>query len=59
MGKLQRANGGIVEKTYPLSKEKTKPKEPEWTLRLEEWGTKKEIDDMEHAYEKKKHYSRK
>ena len=28
-------------------------KEPEWALKLEEWGTKKEIEDLEYAHEKK------
>ena len=28
-------------------------KEPEWALKLEEWGTKKEIEDLEYAHKKK------
>ena len=45
--------GGILGKIYPPDKEKTNPKEPEWTSRLEEWGAKKEIDDVDHAYAKR------
>ena len=28
-------------------------KEPDWTLKLEEWGTNKEIEDLEYAHKKK------
>ena len=41
--------GEIFEKYISTQQRKTKPKEPEWTPRLEEWGTK-EIDELKHAY---------
>ena len=44
-------------KTYPLRKASTKPKEPEWALRIEEWGTRQEIDDVEYAHKKKKFHA--
>ena len=28
-------------------------KEPDWTLKLEEWGTNKEIEDLEYAHKKR------
>ena len=40
-------------KTYPLSKKATMAKEPEWTLKLEEWGANKEIEDLDYAHKKR------
>ena len=53
MGRLPENTSANDRKTYPLRKKATTPKEPEWTLRLEEWGTRKEIDDIEYAHKER------
>ena len=41
-------------KTYPLRKKKAPmAKEPEWAIKLDEWGTNKEIEHLECANKKK------
>ena len=49
----QQKLGELLGKTYPLSKEATMAREPEWTLKLEEWGTNKEIEDLGYAHKKR------
>ena len=34
-------------------------KEPEWTTKLEEWGTNTEIEDLEYAHKKEVSYNKK
>ena len=46
-------------KTYPLSKKETTAKEPDWTLKLEESGAKKEIEDPEYAHKTEAPYNKK
>ena len=52
-GDYQKSLGKQLEKPYPLRKKTTMAKEPEWTLKLEEWGTNKEIEDLEYAHKKR------
>ena len=54
-GGYQKTLGALLVETYPRSKKETNAKEPEWTLKLEKWGTQKEIDELEYAPQKKKH----
>ena len=58
-GYYQKTLGKLLEKTYTLSKKPTMEKEPEWTLKLEEWGTNKEIEDLEYAHKKEVLYNMK
>ena len=53
MGRLYEDAGETARKTYPLSKKAPTEKEPEWTLKLEEWGTNKEIEALGYANKKK------
>ena len=55
----QKTLGGLLEKTYPLRKKETMAKEPDWTLKLEEWGAEKEIEDLEYARKKEAPYNKK
>ena len=49
-GGISKNARGLLGKTYPLRKKATRAKEPDWTLRLEEWGTNKAIEDMGYAH---------
>ena len=49
----QKTLGGLLGKTYPLRKKSTTAQEPEWTLKLEERGTHKEIDELDYAHKKR------
>ena len=53
MGKYQKTLGGLLEKLSHSEKKATMAKEPEWTLNLEEWGTHKEIDELDYAHKKR------
>ena len=53
MGRLPENTRGADRETYPLSKKATMAKEPDWTLKLEEWGTNKKIEDLEYAHKKR------
>ena len=41
MGRPPEKTRGDARKTYPLRKKASVPREPEWTLRLEEWGAQR------------------
>ena len=41
-----------IQEVYPRSKKQTKPVEPEWATRLDEWGASKEIQELDEEYKK-------
>ena len=45
--------GAALTQIYPLIKEQTHPAEPEWVTKLEKWGTKQAICQLDNDYKKR------
>ena len=54
MGTISAESWETTWKDISTHQKATMAKEPEWTLKLEVWGTNKEIEDPEYAHKKKR-----
>ena len=58
MGELPENTRGAIGRNISAQKKGAIANEPDWALKLEKWGTQKEIEELEYAHKKKHHTSR-